>query len=952
MKKFTYAICFASAVFAAGPLAQPGKVQGTALLNSSNSALMHSLNLEKLSHGIIRAESTGLDEALGFTTLAEPSGTNKLTYELDVEASDNGITYKVTADAYYDNGNKVFRFPTVTSNPVFPDVALNQNLAQCVSLLDIRFLDQNKPKIMSGGRVEALKETSPGSNNFWEQATLNVIPYGATQQYLPIIGDGSLYNIDVYWQTGTDGSNDLITQRCRQQVASQCNQIIQVNCQISQNPVFGNITGLLDIEGSTVLNVQELAQVTAWKGPLNNQRFHHLSGSSQYFLSNLVPSSAESPEKPYQLFGDLFSQHGESFQYTKTPELGLSNNPGVIVEANKTQDMGNTFVLNAGYVNGSIHLKAPLLVSGTSSLHYLVFDQHIDNNGDALPDDIYLNKTHVAAKGSVSVANGAKFSAAGGFAKTTLNGETTNGEFNGSYQLALGGLNGESSIWVPNQIALSLENNSNQDYLSSQLTITDNTIGNTLIIPGESTQVDQTYCLGEVTLTLYSDQVFHQPTLTGSGQYAASDFWGNNANYHVKVASARGLPLTNQNTNQGTVRLALPAGQYQLTPSVLVPGGAGTQVVDLEEITVNVACQERKQISNRLVIDLDNLPTSTADDTITITGQVSGNGDITNISYEVNGGGQQTLCDNCGANPGFQQDLQLEEGSNSIVVYVTNDQGETSQTEVVIEYKPVTPPPPPPAPLRLKACQDASFEAQSGSGGMIAYHSVETLGGCGTPSLSCSHESGSFFATGSKQVQCYAYDSCGQTNDCQFTITITEPEEPACEGDAAKPLLSQSARLSSIWPPNLKWVNIGLSIEAQDPCDAENAPLITTEFWSDEPERRFKGIAANLFAKDVMQKGDTTYLRAERNVFKDGRVYLIITKAKGINGDTSTQCSTVTISKSHRQKSKDSVANQAESAKALCAANGMAPASYHKLSIETKRSSHHSANLLKRYLGK
>jgi len=61
------------------------------------------------------------------------------------------------------------------------------------------------------------------------------------------------------------------------------------------------------------------------------------------------------------------------------------------------------------------------------------------------------------------------------------------------------------------------------------------------------------------------------------------------------------------------------------------------------------------------------------------------------------------------------------------------------------------------------------------SGGAVVNYTVTVSGGCPPITTNCVPPSGSVFPIGATTVNCSATDSCGQSNSCSFTVTVSPP---------------------------------------------------------------------------------------------------------------------------------------------------------------------------------
>ena len=137
-------------------------------------------------------------------------------------------------------------------------------------------------------------------------------------------------------------------------------------------------------------------------------------------------------------------------------------------------------------------------------------------------------------------------------------------------------------------------------------------------------------------------------------------------------------------------------------------------------------------------------------------------------------------------------------------------------------------------------------------------------------------------------------DGTDSSNIATVTIDIADTQPPT---------ITASVAVSSLWPPNNKMVDVGLSISAVD-----NSSDATTTFvvWSDEDDG------------DSIDASGSLLLRAERAGTGDGRVYLIAITSTDEFSNTSHKCLTVVVPKSQSAGDLASVNAQAAAALAQC----------------------------------
>jgi hypothetical protein len=183
---------------------------------------------------------------------------------------------------------------------------------------------------------------------------------------------------------------------------------------------------------------------------------------------------------------------------------------------------------------------------------------------------------------------------------------------------------------------------------------------------------------------------------------------------------------------------------------------------------------------------------------------------------------------------------------------------------------------------------------------------------------------------GTYTVKYTATDHSGNSATATRTVIVQ---------DTKAPTLSCSVSTPSLWPPNNKFVNVGLRVNVKDACDPN--PKVNIKVYSDEDNDKEKGDDNgkdddNEKGKDKDKgKGDdkdspdakdigagTLQLRAERSGKGDGRVYLIVVTATDKSGNTSFSSCTVVVPHSESKKAIADVNAQAAAAKASCGPNG------------------------------
>jgi hypothetical protein len=902
-----------------------------------------------LSSAYVRADSIGISPALNNYAFPPAVSPLKVSYQLTVESSETGVPYNVSAYARLDNNGENYMIPVSASSAVFPEPAadVRHDMKQCAGIVDVQFVDsEGQPAAINGGNIRGFQERSPGSGSFQLQAQDYALSQGITHEYLTVHGNGAKYKIDSLIHAGSDPYSDLVKFQCTREVVVSCDQVVIVTCPLSGTAApLGAIDGQVDVVGEVENVTQSFTRMAAWYGPLTNTRFDKVdTGSGPFNLINLVPSSMDN-DKGYTVYGELSLRTGYQAQYLRTPYRDPWYNGDVKVIAGETTHLDDTFVLKPGYVKGQIKLV------GSSSLADLTRDADYDYNNDNLPDNQTMSHSVVQARGSNAIATGATMSSWGGWAKGGFTGafDESTDAFNGAYELVLGGLHGEASVWSPNQLILRFDDRKTPDvpetYQYSWMQITDRLQRNKIIEPGSVTQVNHEYCLNEVQLQFktLSGTIF-SPSTRVLGHFEGEDFQGQMRNLSFDVNYANGTPrYQHEASATGLVVMNLPQGEHTITPKVRAVNPDGTtSYSELREVTMSVGCQQKVVISTDLQLQINEHPAEVETNTVQISGSVNSDGIVSSIEYFNNGVGPIVICENCEMDASFSVEVGLNLGDNQLDFHAMDEFGNESSVSTkvtLVEPEPVY------DPLSFVTCPAIETTLDAiGTGTEVSY-SLSAQGGCGDVQVSCSPASGSFFGVGSSTVSCIASDACSNQASCEFSVTINQaPEEPPVEEDNQQPIdeepieeepveedcingdvsMASSIGTQMMWPPNHELTNVGHSVShsCEDPSTEVSEVAIATQVWSDEPENPSKKDGSGNFAPDAKGLDSQLRLRAERSGKGDGRVYLVISSDEVNNFS----CSVAGTPKSQSKKDTKSLTEQMQDALTYCQANGVAPA--------------------------
>jgi len=129
--------------------------------------------------------------------------------------------------------------------------------------------------------------------------------------------------------------------------------------------------------------------------------------------------------------------------------------------------------------------------------------------------------------------------------------------------------------------------------------------------------------------------------------------------------------------------------------------------------------------------------------------------------------------------------------------------------------------------------------------------------------------------------------------------------------DTTPPAVDAGVALSSLWPPNHNLTTVGLSAVIHDICDPH--PQVWVEVYGDEDDEMAAGDGRHSpDARNIALS--SLRLRSERRGDADGRVYLIVVKARDESGNVGFDATTVVVPHSNSRAAHASVAAQASAA--------------------------------------
>ena len=712
-------------------------------------------------------------------------------YEMTVDSSlPPGIEYSVAPRVVLQGIRQVYYFTPATNPPVITGIApAPLNFTESVGVLTVRFINlAGQPVPVTGGHIYATDPVTGGYTGL-----LDGIPDGSTEQRIYLHG-GQSHNLAIAIQLGTNYYTDRIDTALATNIVVAADDFTKLDMVIPGAQNLAKITGQvkmlrefeLSVPGDTNQAVQypNFTTVLANYGPFNSQRWAALGGanftvpsSGSFTLSNVVPSTLDPASVGYQVSAQMVFRTNHNTEIFVTPALNAGPNPPLAVGEGAELSLSNLFVIDPGYLRGHILLQGPAESPGHSSLLRGVLHASDDDaNHDGIPDSIGTYGIYwstVEAVGVNRLGTGATLTADNGVGYGDFPGvyNPTTSAYEGNYELALGGLRGERSIWKRQYLSLTLSSGyvtNDNDYFYNVFYLTDNTTNDVEVVPGQPVTNDVSYCFSEVAIHFNSTTgTFYNPNVRASaGSFTGTNFLGNSADYSVILQAMYGTPNTAADaTNTGLVVMYLPEGTYTLYPSV-TPASGTYAVTGLAPITLNVGCGQRIAVETCLQLNL-NAPATSKSPVVPVTGSVSSCGnDVAKITYSLNGGPAQVICTGCGANPSFAFNLTLtgECADNQLTVTATDVNGGISSVTTTLRYDATPPVIQTPADLVVPGC---------GTNGGVATFTVTATDNCSGPvNVSCTPPSGSSFPAGTNTVVCVATDASGNTSQSTFKVIV------------------------------------------------------------------------------------------------------------------------------------------------------------------------------------
>lgn len=782
-----------------GIVLEPNLIRGRVRFTNQNPNILTMLETDNRRLGLATATSTAPTGYRGRQELRNlPGLRNGFDFELSVEASaagPGGMLYTVSPAWVHSFDYPVYSFQPATGVRVRPPSVQPEptelEFNECVGVLQLKW-----------GTDETC--VTP----------VSVSPYFFGGQYL---GERRTASLNHFVRGGASGTSTLHyywgganpqtdTRHHRRQVvwSVQCDEVVTVCTAVPGPEQAGSITGPWDILGEQPVWERD---IRAMSGPDGNSRQHYTRSNDQrapvsdpsrwWTLPNIVPGN-------YTMWASGAVRLGHEFTWFQVPTFSPATvvvNQVVTLAREEGGSLRYPFVMQPAFLHGSIRLADPYVTAhpgASSSLQGLFFEADYDSNGDGVPNyPFYFYRSSTCLR---AVANN-------GWSMTSFRNafDTNRGELTSSYEQVLVSPYDTPRTWAQERLRLGFWTQGESfitrpglydpaRYRYGWLDLFPRSNASRLLGPGQSHRVDHEYCFNEVQMEYSTTgQRFYNPYVQVSGSFRGTDWRGQAADYTVSgtlygIPAAIGLTEAQSVVHaatSGSVRLAVPQGNYTFTPgATLVNANGGTNTATFQPMSVSLGCGQRLKLVPPLAVVVEAQPTCAPGAAVTVRGRVrSSPAEVDRVWYQLNGGPEVTLCTDCGMDPSFSFPVALQACGNTVRVYAYTaglPEPATGFQELVWDDPADGPSCPgstcvnrPP----VARCRNVVVEADSTcrGGGAVNDGSYDPEEGA----VECTQTPMGPFALGRHLVTLTCTDSQGLSTSCEAAVSVRDSTPPA-----------------------------------------------------------------------------------------------------------------------------------------------------------------------------
>ncbi|HYO59927.1 hypothetical protein, partial [Archangium sp.] len=672
-----------------GVVLQPNVIKGQVRFTNQNPEILAMLETDPRRLALVRATSTIPGGYQARTELRGLPGLKEgFDFELSVESSaagDNGILYTVTPSwmLSFNSDHAVYTFQPATGVKVRPvsqqPEPTELNFQECVGVVQLQW-----------GTDETCAQPVPVFDVYWDSQYQGQYPSGRLNSF---VRGGTSGKTRVLYRVGGSVYTDArtLTREVAWNVA--CDEVVKVCVAVPGPGEMGALTGPWDILGEQP-RVERLIPVQS--GPEGNVRIALATGgelrapasdpSRWWTAMNLIPGDYQ------QMYGRGYLRTRREFTWFSTPTFGpvtVVAGRTIPVSRNEVGGQRYPFVMRPAYIHGAVRLADPYVAAhpgASSSLQGLFFEADHDSNKDGVPNFAAFFQGNRYSTSLRAVTGN-------GWSATSFSNvfEPSNGELTSSYEQVLASAYDVPRTWTQERLRLGFWTQGYNrvtrpgaydpaSYRHGWLDLAQKKSPSALLGPGQQHRVDHEYCFNEVQLE-YSTagQRFFNPSVEVSGKFKGTDWRSVAADYTVSgtmwgIPAAVGIPEAEAITyagSSGSVRLALPQGDYTLTPGASLVNGSGkVNTATFQPVQFTLGCGQRLKLVPPLSVNLHPQPSCATSGSVTVSGVVKSRpAEVDRIWYQLGDGPEVTYCTNCGIDPGFSFPVTLQTCGNTVKVF-------------------------------------------------------------------------------------------------------------------------------------------------------------------------------------------------------------------------------------------------------------------------------------------
>ena len=775
---------------------EPNVLRGMARLTNQNPRILELLATDNTwNRGYTVATSTRPGGFTANTPVLPLENPTEVPFEMLVEAGAGGtagVVYTVTVRR--GTGTNFYTFPPITGVQVRPRSVQPEptvvSVEGCIGVVQFQV----------GTDATCQTPVAVSSFNATNIPSMTTFPtYARNGLYVGYLPGGTTRQLSANFRVSTPTGQWL--QRQVVTVTAACDQVVRqcIVADSSSPPPVGGVTGPFELLNENIRSTTlTLSGPSDRSGPLRPPVAPVGEPGTWWKLENLI-------EGTYTMRAQVGLRSGREFTLINLPFLeGNTVNGGPLTSLTKVVEgeVRYPYAIQPAHFYGSIRLADPFVPQhpGTySSMESLIFGADNDTNGDGIPNSVSINNwTHLNAytPRASSGEDNTYTAFPGAFDPDT-------GELASAYDLVLANPYDIPRTWTQEGVRLRFSSEGHvvttrpgmydpAKFRYGLLAINQRR-RSAVLGPDARFRVDHEYCLNEVQVqydTLFGS--FFNPGANVHGNFKGTDWRSLPADYSVSATfwgtpAVWNMPNAHQYAQtSGSLTMVLPQGSYTVTPRATMVSTSGeTNEALFAPLSVMLGCGQRLKLVPPLSVIVNPVPGCATGAQVPVTGVVKSSPAVVDrIWYQVNGGPEVTLCTNCGSDPGFAFQAQLQACENDIQVFAFSEglsQPAFGTVQAVWDEPADGPSCPgtycvnrPPVALCRSVSVPVDSACSQGTGSVNEGSYDPDTG----DTVTCVQTPGGPYAVGTNRVKLTCTDSVGLSSSCEATVTVRDMTPP------------------------------------------------------------------------------------------------------------------------------------------------------------------------------